>query len=85
VTMQGFAEALAGNLKRRREAIQATRCEPRPGRRAYIRAVKAGGRVQRRPWGSPDIGDRRGQEALRMSLDPIWAADFRRHSEGVAS
>lgn len=35
-----------------------------------------------RPLGIPDIQDRIVQEALRMVLEPIWEADFSRHSYG---
>ena len=35
-----------------------------------------------RPLGIPDICDRIVQEALRMILEPIWEADFCRHSYG---
>jgi RNA-directed DNA polymerase len=80
--MKDFEEDLEGNLKRLREAIKDNRFEPRPVRRTYIREVKAGGRVKMRPLGIPAICDRIVQEALRMILEPIWEADFRRHSDG---
>jgi RNA-directed DNA polymerase len=51
-------------------------------RRTYIREVKAGGRIKMRPLGIPAISDRIVQEALRMILEPIWEADFSRHSYG---
>jgi group II intron reverse transcriptase/maturase len=35
-----------------------------------------------RPLGIPAISDRIVQEALRMILEPIWEADFSRHSYG---
>ena len=35
-----------------------------------------------RPLGIPDIQERIVQEALRMVLEPIWEADFSRHSYG---
>ncbi|HYY68770.1 MAG TPA: reverse transcriptase domain-containing protein, partial [Terriglobales bacterium] len=35
-----------------------------------------------RPLGIPAIRDRIVQEALRMVLEPIWEADFSRHSYG---
>jgi RNA-directed DNA polymerase len=35
-----------------------------------------------RPLGIPEICDRIVQEALRMILEPIWEADFSRHSYG---
>jgi retron-type reverse transcriptase len=74
--------ALEGNLKRLREDLKAEEFEPQPVRRTYIREVKAGGRVKMRPLGIPAIRDRIVQEALRMILEPIWEADFSRHSYG---
>ena len=35
-----------------------------------------------RPLGLPALSDRIVQEALRMILEPIWEADFSRHSYG---
>jgi RNA-directed DNA polymerase len=83
VTMKDFEEDLEGNLKRLGEDIKANRFEPHPVRRAYIREVKAGGRIKMRPLGIPAIRDRIVQEALRMVLEPIWEADFSRHSYGL--
>jgi group II intron reverse transcriptase/maturase len=82
VTMHGFEENLEENLRRLQEAIKAEGFEPHPGRRTYIREVKVGGRIKMRPLGIPDICDRIVQEALRMILEPIWEADFSRHSYG---
>src|SRR5882724_3641174 len=80
--MRHFEEDLAGNLKRLGEDLKAGRFEPQPVRRAYIREIKAGGRIKMRPLGIPAIRDRSVQEALRMVIEPIWEADFSRHSYG---
>ena len=82
MTMRHFEEDLEENLKKLREAIKENRFEPHPVRRTYIREVKAGGRIKMRPLGIPEICDRIVQEALRMILEPIWEADFSRHSYG---
>jgi RNA-directed DNA polymerase len=82
VIMKDFEKDLEGNLKRLREALKEGRFEPHPVRRTYIREVKAGGRVKMRPLGIPELCDRIVQEALRMILEPIWEADFSRHSYG---
>jgi RNA-directed DNA polymerase len=82
VVMSDFEENLEGNLKRLREDLKAERFEPQPVRRTYIREIKSGGRIKMRPLGIPAISDRIVQEALRMILEPIWEADFSRHSYG---
>ena len=82
IVMRHFEENLEGNLKRLGEDLKAGRFEPQPVRRTYIREIKAGGRIKMRPLGIPAISDRIVQEALRMILEPIWEADFSRHSYG---
>jgi RNA-directed DNA polymerase len=82
VRMRDFEEDLEGNLKRLQEDLKTGRFEPQPVRRTHIREIKAGGRIKMRPLGIPAIRDRIVQEALRMVLEPIWEADFRRHSDG---
>jgi RNA-directed DNA polymerase len=82
VVMRYFEEKLAENLKRINEALKSGGFEPQPVRRTYIREINTGGRVKRRPLGIPAIRDRIVQEALRMVLEPIWEADFSRHSYG---
>jgi RNA-directed DNA polymerase len=82
VVMRYFEEKLAENLKRINEALKSGGFEPQPVRRTYIREIKTGGRVKRRPLGIPAIRDRIVQEALRMVLEPIWEADFSRHACG---
>jgi len=82
MTMRMFEEDLEGNLKELRESLKEQRFEPQPVRRTYIQEVKAGGRIKMRPLGIPEIRDRIVQEALRMILEPIWEANFSRHSYG---
>jgi len=82
VNMRSFEDNLEGNLLRLREDLKRGRFEPQPVRRTYIREVKAGGRIKMRPLGIPALRDRIVQEALRMVLEPIWEADFSRHSYG---
>ena len=82
VVMRPFEENLAGNLQGLGEGLTAERGEPPPGRRTDLRAMNAGGRIQRRPLGLPAIRDRMGQAALRMILAPSGAADFSRHADG---
>jgi RNA-directed DNA polymerase len=82
VVMGSFEEHLEDNLKKLAEDLKLGRLEPQPVRRTYIREVKVGGRVKMRPLGIPAIRDRIVQEALRMVLEPIWEADFSRHSYG---
>jgi retron-type reverse transcriptase len=83
VDMGGFEADREGQLKRRQEGLKAERGGPQPGRRTYIRARKAGGRMTGRPVGIPASRDRIGQEARRMTREPIGEADFSRHSSGV--
>jgi RNA-directed DNA polymerase len=82
VNMRIFEEDLAGHRGSLKEDLKGKRFEPQPVRRTYIREVKAGGRIKMRPLGIPAIRDRIVQEALRMILEPIWEADFSRHSYG---
>jgi RNA-directed DNA polymerase len=77
-SMSNFNGNLEGNLEELRQLLKAKRFEPLPVRRVYI--PKANGK--KRPLGIPGIRDRIVQEALRMILEPIWEADFSKHSYG---
>jgi RNA-directed DNA polymerase len=82
VSMRIFEEDLEGNLIVLGRDLKTERFEPQPVRRTYIREIKSGGRMKMRPLGIPTIRDRIVQEVLRMVLEPIWEADFSRHSDG---
>jgi RNA-directed DNA polymerase len=76
--MSDFNGNLEGNLEELRQLLKAKTFEPMPVSRVYI--PKPGGK--KRPLGIPTIRDRIVQEALRMTLEPIWEADFSRYSYG---
>jgi len=76
--MSNFNGNLEGNLEELRQLLKAKAFEPLPVRRMYI--PKAHGK--KRPLGIPGIRDRIVQEALRMILEPIWEANFSKHSYG---
>src|SRR6266446_6133368 len=78
-TMSNFNGNLEGNLEELRQLLKAQTFEPVPVKRVYI--PKPDGKKQR-PLGIPTIRDRIVQEALRMILEPIWEADFSKHSYG---
>jgi retron-type reverse transcriptase len=78
VSMSHFNGNLDRNLEELRQLLKAGTFEPLPVRRVYI--PKANGK--KRPLGIPGIRDRIVQEALRMILEPLWEADFSRHSYG---
>jgi RNA-directed DNA polymerase len=76
--MSNFNGNLEGNLEELRQLLKAKVFEPLPVRRVYI--PKTNGK--KRPLGIPGIRDRIVQEALRMILEPIWEANFSKHSYG---
>jgi RNA-directed DNA polymerase len=78
-TKANFLADLDGNITRLHEALKAKDFEPMPVKRVYIPKPNS---EKKRPLGIPTLKDRIVQEALRMILEPIWEADFSRHSYG---
>ena len=78
-TRQDFLKDFDGNIKELQEALKAKTYEPMPVRRVYIPKPNS---EKKRPLGIPTLKDRIVQETLRMILEPIWEADFSRHSYG---
>jgi RNA-directed DNA polymerase len=78
-TKSNFLGDFDGNINRLKEALKAKTFEPTPVKRVYIPKPNS---EKKRPLGIPTLFDRIVQEALRMTLEPIWEADFSRHSYG---
>ena len=78
-TKSNFLADLDGNIKRLQEALKAKDFEPMPVKRVYIPKPHS---EKKRPLGIPTLRDRIVQETLRMTLEPIWEADFSIHSYG---
>ena len=79
MTKSNFLGDFDGNITRLKEALKAKTFEPMPVKRVYIPKSNS---EKKRPLGIPILVDRIVQEALRMTLEPIWEADFSRHSYG---
>lgn len=82
MTMTKFVADLEANVLALRTALKAGTFNPDPVRRRILREVKPDGRLKERPLGIATITDRIVQEAMRMILEPIYEADFSRHSYG---
>ena len=78
-TKANFLADYDGNIRRLQGALKAKDFEPMPVMRVYIPKPNS---AKKRPLGIPTLKDRIVQEALRMILEPIWEADFSRHSYG---
>ncbi|HJY83301.1 MAG TPA: group II intron reverse transcriptase/maturase [Candidatus Binatia bacterium] len=81
-TRRSFEANLDSNLESLRQELKARTFRPLPVRRVTITEQKADGRLKQRRLGIPALRDRIVQEGLRMILDPIYEADFSRHSYG---
>jgi RNA-directed DNA polymerase len=81
-TRRSFEANLDSNLESLRQELKARTFCPLPVRRVTITEQKAEGRLKQRRLGIPALRDRIVQEGLRMILDPIYEADFSRHSYG---
>jgi RNA-directed DNA polymerase len=79
MTRSNFRGDYDGNIHSLRERLKARTFEPMPVRRVYIPKPNS---KKKRPLGIPTLLDRIVQESLRMILEPIWEADFSRHSYG---
>jgi len=78
-TKSNFLADFDGNITRLQESLKAKDFEPMPVRRVYIPKPNS---EKKRPLGIPTLKDRIVQETLRMILEPIWEADFSKHSYG---
>ena len=79
MTKSNFLGDFDGNINCLKEALKAKTFEPTPVKRVYIPKPNS---EKKRPLGIPILLDRIVQEALKMILEPIWEADFSRHSYG---
>jgi len=78
-TKSNFLGDFDGHIKSLKESLETKTFEPEPVKRVYIPKPNS---EKKRPLGIPTLSDRIVQEALRMTLEPIWEADFSPHSYG---
>src|SRR5215475_13683258 len=78
-TKSNFLADYDGNIRRLQGALKAKDFEPMPVMRVYIPKPNS---AKKMPLGIPTLKDRIVQETRRMILEPIWEADFSRHSYG---
>ena len=79
MTKSNFLGNYEEYIKDLQELLKAKTFEPTPVRRVYIPKPNS---TRKRPLGIPTLFDRIVQNALLMILEPIWEADFSRHSYG---
>ena len=79
MTKSNFLGNFDGYIRDLKETLEAKMFEPMPVKRMYIPKPNS---EKKRPLGIPTLLDRIVQEALRMTLEPIWEADFSVHSYG---
>jgi RNA-directed DNA polymerase len=79
MTKSNFLGNYDGYINDLRGLLKAKTFEPTPVRRVYIPKPNS---EKKRPLGIPTLFDRIVQNALRMILEPIWEADFSKHSYG---
>ena len=79
MTKSNFLGNFDGYIRDLKETLEAKMLEPMPVKRMYIPKPNS---EKKRPLGIPTLLDRIVQEALRMTLEPIWEADFSVHSYG---
>jgi group II intron reverse transcriptase/maturase len=79
MTKSNFLGDPDGYITRLQASLKARTFEPVPVKRVYIPKPNS---ERKRPLGIPTLLDRIVQETLRMTLEPIWEADFSLHAYG---
>ena len=78
-SVQMFERQADWHLQQLHEQLRQGTYEPQPVRRVWIDKP---GSTEQRPLGIPAVRDRVVQTALRMTLEPIWEAQFAEQSYG---